>query len=308
MGVDAGLYLTALSTRFAIARSVMCGRAGTVPSPSSTNSIVRPLRRRVRATTDAARSARSTATTGSSLDRSVTSSTSSFMRWVSSSTSVRTVASTSGRSSTASSSNRSSSSRLVVRLVRGVRISWPASVTSRCCSARDDASASTMVVKLTARSRISPDPSTVTGVVRSWLAAMRWAVSRRCTTGRTSRPATSHPMRPAANPTTNAEQHEPPSQCTEDVGDLGLRSGHLQHATLVEHVGGDSERGALDLDGVEQHLVARRRRHGHREHRTARQTDGDRPVGSNDLCCGSRSQDSVRRTADLVDRAAHPAP
>ena len=98
---------------------------------------------------------------------------------------------------------------LVRRLVSGVRISWLASVMSRCCCAREVASASTIVVKLRARLPTSPSPSAGIGVVRSCVLAICSAVSRSFTTGRTMRRASHQPSAAAATVPAERQQEEP---------------------------------------------------------------------------------------------------
>ena len=110
--------------------------------------------------------------------------------------------STTCRCSTGRSGARWRCSTLVRKVVSGVRSSWLASATRRCCCSRDVASAATIVLRLWARLPTSPGPSVGNGVDRSSVAAMSSAASRSRRTGRTMRPARSHPR--AAAPITPA--------------------------------------------------------------------------------------------------------
>ena len=83
--------------------------------------------------TSVARSASTTGSGASAFELSVASSTSSATRSVSSPTSSCSASSTSARWAAGICRLRPSSSMLVRRLVSGVRSSWLASVTSRCC-------------------------------------------------------------------------------------------------------------------------------------------------------------------------------
>ena len=145
-----------------------------------------------------ARSASTTCSDGSAFELSVASSTSSATRSESSPTSSCRASTTSVRCASGSPFARPSSSMFVRRLVSGVRISWLASVMSRCCCDREVARASTIVVKLRARLATSPSPSVGIGVVRSCVLAICSAVSRSFTTGRTIRRASHHPRAAAA--------------------------------------------------------------------------------------------------------------
>ena len=91
------------------------------------------------------------------------------------------------------------------RLVSGVRSSWLASLTSRCCSCRDVPSASTIVVNERPRLAISLGPPTGTATARSWVAAICSAVARSRSTGRTVRRASSQPSSTAAPTPTDAD-------------------------------------------------------------------------------------------------------
>ncbi len=86
---------------------------------------------------------------------------------------------------------------LVRTAVSGVRSSWLASTTSRCCCSRDVSRAISMVLKLAARRPTSSSPFTAIGVVRSWVSAMRSAVSVSCSIGRVARRITSQAARAA---------------------------------------------------------------------------------------------------------------
>ena len=81
---------------------------------------------------------------------------------------------------------------LVRTAVSGVRNSWLASTTRRCCCSRDVSSAINIVLKLAANRPTSSSPRTGMGVVRSCVAAMCSAVSVRRSMGRVARRITSH--------------------------------------------------------------------------------------------------------------------
>ena len=83
-------------------------------------------------------------------------------------------------------------SMLVRTAVSGVRSSWLASTTRRCCCSRDVSSAMSMVLKLggePARPRRRPSPGSAWS--RSWVSAMCSAVSVSCSMGRVARRITS---------------------------------------------------------------------------------------------------------------------
>ena len=211
-------------------------------SPVGDTSISRPLRRRARVG-DVPREVGELdrlAAPRRSPELSPASSTSSETRSVSSCTSSWTPSTTSSYSPGPSSSARASSSALVRRLVSGVRSSWLASPTRRCCSRRDVASASTIVVKLRDRLPISARRRSGPDVVRSCVRAMSSAVTRNRSIGFTIRPAISQPASTAA--ATPMAPMTPRRSLSDDehVVDLVEAARQLERAAVAARDGEDA--------------------------------------------------------------------
>lgn len=120
-------------------------------------------------------------------------------RRVSSSSCATTSASSARRSGSGIASWRARTSRLVRRLVRGVRSSWLASATSRRCASRDVSSAESISLKLLASRASSSRPRTSIDAPRSWVRATCSAAPARRSTGRSAARAISSPISAASS-------------------------------------------------------------------------------------------------------------
>ena len=176
MAVPGGLYFTALSTRLEMARSIIRGRTLTWRCPScgdgdrAARCGARPGRRPSAASSaevDRLRLLVGRRPVGRQLDQ-LGDEVGELVDLDLDARAARPAAARRGSSGPAASS-----STLVRRLVSGVRSSWLASVTRRCCCSRDVASASTIVVKLCGRGcRSRPGRPPGSASTRSCVAAM----------------------------------------------------------------------------------------------------------------------------------------
>ena len=191
-GDGSGLNFTALSRTLTSARNSAPGRATTFVGVASTVT-VRPVRRAVRSAARCARASRAMGSSCSVCRASPVSSTSSVAKVPSSLSSLSRDASTRSRISGSRSTCRRSVSRFVRRLVSGVRSSWLASCTRRCCCARDSSSAASIALNDRAKRPTSSRRCTAIGCSSRPLTATSSAAFVSRTSGRAVRLAISQP-------------------------------------------------------------------------------------------------------------------
>ncbi len=199
IGVPSGLNLAAFPTRLSTARSSDPRHPRMTPPERASVVTGRPVRRRARSAASSANSARSIAVHGSSTPPvSPASSTSSRTSSPSSRNSAFTSPKIRSRSESCNESARWSISMFARTLVSGVRNSWPASATSRCCWRREVCRASSMALKLRARRPTSSSLATSIVPASSWVCATCSAALVSRSTGRSTRRARNHAMAAAA--------------------------------------------------------------------------------------------------------------
>ena len=198
--------LQALSTRLVIARSSDDFGASTTALLRTSTTTSRERRRPTRSATSAASTGRSIRSLGCSSSSPEATATSSLTSSVSSVTSVSRSSSTPSRMSDDISGCRRSTDRLVFKLVSGVRSSCPASCTSRRCSARETASAPSMLRKAEPSRPTSsvPTPGTSTSSRPDEPTSSAAPVSRRM--GAATVPAISQPTRAAPTETSTTSR------------------------------------------------------------------------------------------------------
>jgi hypothetical protein len=193
--------LQALSTRLVTARSSAARGASTDDRLRTSTTTLRDRRRPTRSATSRASAASSMRSAGCSPSSPEATATSSLTRSVSSVTSLSRSSSTPSRMSDDISGCRRSTDRLVLRLVSGVRSSCPASCTRRCCSARDTASAPSMLRNAAPRRPTSSAPVPGTSTSRRPDDPTSSAARVRRLTGAATVPAISQPTSAAATDT-----------------------------------------------------------------------------------------------------------
>ena len=122
-----------------------------------------------------------------------------------------------------SSGRSASSSRLVIRLVSGVRSSCEASATSRRCAPTDSSSAAVIAANACPSRLISSWPGVSIGALRSPVALIRSTVSVSRPTGRNTRPAASRAITAAtiAPAGTSATSSQPSAVWVDVASDAG---------------------------------------------------------------------------------------
>ena len=139
-------------------------------------------------------------------------------------------------------------SMLVRTAVSGVRSSWLASTTRRCCCSREVSSAISIVLKLAASRPTSSLPRTGIGVVRSWVAAMCSAVSVSRSMGSGGAPHHQPRRQRGQRDPGERDQHQAVAQ-------------HVEHVVALRHRPGDLHRAAaFRNDAVIMRYSLRRRR------------------------------------------------
>ena len=217
MRPSGGLHFSALSTRLPIARSSASGSPRTSVGRKSSSYRSPGARPAARAAT---RSATRSSRTSSMWYEACPSRASSTRSLISTRSSPASASAAAASAGTLGSSGRSaSSSRLVIRLVSGVRSSCEASATSRRCEPADSSSAAVIAANACPSRLISSWPGVSIGALRSPVALIR-SIGTRCPADRAQ-----HPARGQSGP--SAPIRPPPGYLTPSAADQVTVTGRL---------------------------------------------------------------------------------